>query len=297
MSAAVETFHLTRRFGSLLALEDLSFSVRRGEVFGLLGPNSAGKTVTVRILAGLMRPSDGGYALLGSLRPARDPAVRCRVAYISQTLDFPASMSVSDVLRFCASLYPAWDASLASSLLARFSLPPSRPARELSAGMKLRLAVVCALAQRPAVVLLDEPAGNLDPLARREFLSVLAEAMERDEPAVLFATHQLADLERMVDSFLVLREGRALFSASMEDVRSRCRRVEVFFPQAVPPSFSLSGALAASASGRVYRALVMPFVAEAVQRECASASARFDAFPVSLDEFFCSLLGREGGEA
>ncbi|MFA4985410.1 MAG: ABC transporter ATP-binding protein [Candidatus Brocadiia bacterium] len=289
---SAETFHLSKSFGSVFALRDLNLFVKQGEVLGLLGRNGAGKSVTLRILAGLAFQSGGEFALFGHTNPYADPAIRQRVAFLSQTLDFPPSMSASDVLSFNAAIYPLWDSQFAESLARRLEIPLDRHTPDLSLGMKLRLAIICAVSARAELILLDEPAGNLDPLARAEFLSILAEILDRDGPSVIFATHIVSDLERVADRTAFIADGSLLLDIRSEELGSRYRRVQVVFESVVPDSFSLSGAMTPTARGRVYECILPRYSAEAVSRECPGASV--EAFPVSLEQVFVACAGQGG---
>ena len=292
MPLAIETFHLSKRFGDIAAVDGLSFSVARGDVFGLLGRNGAGKTVTMRMLAGLVRPSGGEFALLGDVKPFRRKGFRQHIAYISQTIDFPAVLDVQEVLTFCASMYASWDSAFEAELVNRFELPLKQKARALSLGMKLRLAFVCAVCQRAEILLLDEPSGNLDPLARRELLSVLAQALDMYSPAVLFATHLLQDLERIVNRVIIMDSGKSIFEEKIENLNDNCRKVQILFPESVPEDFTLKGLLSAQSEGRVFEGILYPFVREAVERSSSPYKAQIEAYPVSLNELFCELSGK-----
>lgn len=289
MNPAVETFHLNKRFGNVVAVNDLSFSAQRGDIVGLIGPNGSGKSVTLKLLAGLAIPTSGGFALFGNLDPYNRTSCRSRVAYLSQTMDFPPNLTVRQVLAFCSSLYKDWDDSFQSDLVKRFELPMNRYASELSLGVKLRLSLVCSLCQNAELLLLDEPSGNLDPIVRTEFFSVLAEYLERKSPTVLIATHIFSDLERIAERFIVLANGAKLHDESMENLRSRYRRVQVVFDKPINDNFTLKGVINERKSGRVYEAILNPYVEEAVSRACAESGASFDVYPVPLDELFVSL--------
>ena len=292
MTSAIETFHLGKRFGSVCAVDDLTLSVAQGSVVGLLGPNGSGKTVTMRLLAGLIKPTSGEFAVFGRLNPYHDTSTRALIGYISQTLEFPQGLTVESTLGLCRSLYPSWNEDLQSDLVKRFELPLSRTTTELSLGIKLRLALACALCQRAKILLLDEPSGNLDPVIRTEFFQIMADVLAMESPAVLLATHVFSDLERIVERFIILNLGREHYSDSIDNLCERYRRVQVIFSDSVPIGFSLKNTIREKSSRRIHEAVVFPYVEEAVARSCAEAGGSFDAFPISLEELFVELCGR-----
>lgn len=293
MSPAIESFHLSKSFGRLSAVQGLTFSVADGEVLGLLGTNGAGKSVTARMLAGLVIPTSGEFALLGVPDPWRnDPAMRARVAWLSQTIDYPAGFSAAEVLSFCASVSPQWDREFQSELQQVFGLPLDRSASVLSLGQKLSLALICALSQRARVILLDEPSGNLDPLARIQLVEAVALALDRYSPAFLIATHLLHDFEGVFDRVLMLREGREVFSASMSDIVENYRRVRITFSDAVPAGFAIPGALCVASADKVWDAVLPSSVPEAVARTCNGLSARFEMHPIALSDLFVEMNRR-----
>jgi ABC-2 type transport system ATP-binding protein len=275
------------------AVSGLSFSVADGEVLGLLGTNGAGKSVTARMLAGLMIPTSGEFALLGVPNPWRnDPSIRSRVAWLSQTIDYPSGFTAANVLSLCTSLAPQWDVAFQHELQEVFALPLDRSASVLSLGQKLSLALICALCQQARVVMLDEPSGNLDPLARVQLVEAVALALERYSPAFLIATHLLHDFEGVFDRVLMLRQGRALFEATMPDIVEHYRRVRVSFEYAPPADFSLPGALCPVVSERSWEAVLPSAVPEAVARTCDSLNARYELQPISLADLFVEMNRR-----
>ncbi|MDZ7815063.1 MAG: ABC transporter ATP-binding protein [Planctomycetota bacterium] len=296
MAHALEAFHLSKSFGTVRAVHDLSMHVDEGEVVGLIGANGAGKSVTVRMLAGLMRPTSGNYAIFSNIMPRDDAGVRRKVAYLSQSLDFPEPLFVRDVLAMCEAVYPDWDKQFMDKLVSDFSLPLGRKARELSVGMKLRLSLVCAFAQRAGVILLDEPAGSLDPVVRNEFLENLAETLERHSPAVLFATHLMHSLERLVDRVVLLREGSLAYEEDMVNVAESYRRVQVVFEDTVPRDFSLPSVISSETRGRTWTGVISDYSAESVARICSNANATFEAWPIFLEDLFIALHQRPKGD-
>ncbi|MCK6501818.1 ABC transporter ATP-binding protein [Myxococcota bacterium] len=186
-----------------------AWQVPPGAVVGLVGPNGAGKTTLLHHLAGLA-PRDGGAVSVLGLDPARQPG-RLREALGFMSDDLPVfDLRVGELMRVLSGYYPRWDAALVRSLLDRFELEPRQRARDLSKGQATRLRIVCALAHRPRIVLLDEPATGLDLAGRRRLLEAVLEVVQEESRSVVVSSHQLADVERIADRLLVLARGRVL---------------------------------------------------------------------------------------
>jgi len=214
---------LTRRFGEAVAVDALSFSVARGELFGLVGPDGAGKTTTLRMLAGVMRPSAGEIVVLG-VRVTRDPErVRSRVAYMSQRFGLYPDLTVMENLDFYADLYRVPRAERGARLerLFRFSgLEPFRDrlAGQLSGGMKQKLGLSCALIHQPDVLLLDEPTFGVDPISRRDLWLIVHE-MVGHGTTVVVSTAYMDEAERF-DRVAFLDRGRLLALETPERLRA-----------------------------------------------------------------------------
>jgi ABC-2 type transport system ATP-binding protein len=196
---AIEARDLTRRFGDFVAVDRVTFDVRRGEIFGFLGSNGAGKTTTIRMLCGLLRPSSG-TATVGGEDVGRDPErVKQRIGYMSQRFSLYDRLTVDQNIRFFAGIYGLDRARLAARRdfvldLAGLRGREDRLTRDLSGGWRQRLALGCAILHEPPIVFLDEPTGGVDPLSRRQFWRLI-EQLSRSGVTVLVTTHYLDEAE------------------------------------------------------------------------------------------------------
>jgi ABC-2 type transport system ATP-binding protein len=204
---------LARRFGPVTAVDGLTFSVRRGELFGLVGPDGAGKTTTLRMLAGILTPSAGEAAVAGC-RVDRDPeGVKARIAYMAQRFGLYGDLTVLENLRFYADLFevPVRERGPRIARLLEFSQLGAfgdRLADRLSGGMKQKLGLACALVHTPEVLLLDEPTNGVDPVSRRDFWRILADLL-REGVTIVVATAYLDEAERC-HRVALLHRGRLL---------------------------------------------------------------------------------------
>ncbi len=224
MNFALATTGLGRRYGRRWALSHCTLEVPAGHVVGLVGPNGAGKTTLLHLAVGLIEPSAGAVAVLGE--EVRGTAEQlARVGFVAQGTPLYASMSVADHLRLGASMNPGWDDGLARGRIERLGLDHEQRAGTLSGGERAQLALTLATAKRPELLLLDEPAASLDPLARREFLQGLMEFTAEDAVSVVLSSHLIADLERVCDYVILLADGRVRLAGEVDELLATHRRL------------------------------------------------------------------------
>jgi ABC-2 type transport system ATP-binding protein len=224
MSAVIEASGLGKAYRRTWALRDCTLAIPEGHVVGLVGPNGAGKTTLLHLAAGLLAPTRGTISVLGD-RPAAGPAQLARVGFVAQDTPVYTRMTVADHLRLGAWLNPGWDDSLARRRIGRLGLDPKQRAGSLSGGQRAQLALTLALAKRPELLLLDEPVASLDPLARREFLRMLMEAVAEHGTSVVLSSHLVADLERVCDYLIVLVASRVRVAGEVSDLLAAHRRL------------------------------------------------------------------------
>jgi ABC-2 type transport system ATP-binding protein len=207
VSAVIQASGLGKRYRRAWALRDCTLAIPEGRVIGLVGPNGAGKTTLLRLAAGMLAPTSGTITVLGQ-RPAAGPAQLARVGFVAQNTPVYARMTVAGHLHLGSWLNPGWDDDLARRRITQVGLDTKKRAGSLSGGQRAQLALTLALAKRPELLILDEPVAALDPLARREFLQGLMEAVAEHEVSVVLSSHLVADLERVCDYLIVLVASR-----------------------------------------------------------------------------------------
>ena len=223
----IETRGLTRRYRAREAVHDLSLTVPAGSVYALLGPNGAGKTTTIKMLMHIVAPTAGSAAVLGRPSSRLRPDERRRIGYVSENQDIPAWMTVQELIDYYRPFYPSWDTSFAMRLLDRFELPPGERIRDLSRGMRMKVALLTSLAYRPELLVLDEPFSGLDPLVRDEFISGVLELTEQERWTVFVSSHDIDEVERLADTVAILDGGRLFLSEPLADLQARFRQIEV----------------------------------------------------------------------
>ncbi|HTX27827.1 MAG TPA: ABC transporter ATP-binding protein [Streptosporangiaceae bacterium] len=219
MTAVIETTGLGKQYGRKWALRDCALAIPGGHVVGLVGPNGAGKTTLLHMAVGLVTPTCGTIRVLGE-PPAAGPALLERVGFVAQDTPVYPRMSVGGHLRFGAWLNPDWDSGLARRRIEQVGLDPRQRAGSLSGGERAQLALTLALAKRPELLVLDEPVASLDPLARRDFLRALMEAVAEHGLSVVLSSHLVGDLERVCDYLVVLVASRVRLAGEVAALRA-----------------------------------------------------------------------------
>jgi ABC-2 type transport system ATP-binding protein len=218
MSAAIAAAALGKRYGTRRALHDCTLEVPVGSVTALVGPNGAGKTTLLHLIVGLTEPTDGSITVLGASPRAQATRVLPQIGFVAQDHPLERRFRVGEMLTLGRKLNPRWDDSLALEWLRARGIALDRRVGELSGGQQAQVALALAIAKRPEVLILDEPAAALDPLARREFLQALMEAVVERQLTVLMSSHLLADLERVCDRLVVLSAGGVQLSGSIDEI-------------------------------------------------------------------------------
>jgi ABC-2 type transport system ATP-binding protein len=236
---ALEARSLTRFYGKTRGVENLSFVVNEGEIFGYLGPNGAGKTTTIRLFLNLIFPTSGSATILGHDIVRDTLEIRRLVGYVPGDVSLYGSMRVGEYLDFISALR-GQPAVRRDELLARFPVDPARRIRELSMGNRRKVSIIAAFQHDPRVYLLDEPTLGLDPLMQRTFYELLSEERERGK-TIFLSSHNLPEVERVCDRAAIIRAGQLV---AIEDVRSlsarKVKEVDVWFAEPVDPGALVS---------------------------------------------------------
>jgi ABC-2 type transport system ATP-binding protein len=213
---------LGKKYGRRWALSDCTLDVPAGRVIGLVGPNGAGKTTLLNLSVGMLTPTSGTIEVLGA--PA-GTSQQAKIGFVAQDTPTYARLSIADHLRLGARLNPAWDDAVAQQRIRHLGLDPKQRAGRLSGGQRAQLALTLGIAKRPELLILDEPIASLDPLARREFLQDLMEAVAEQELSVVLSSHLVSDVERSCDYLVVLVDSRVQVSGEIETLLATHHRL------------------------------------------------------------------------
>ncbi len=218
------------------SLDNINLELPTGSIMGFIGPNSAGKSTTIRILMGLVHQDHGSVRVLGHPMPAEQAAAKLDIGFVSEDMRLYGAATLAWHMEFIRSIYPRWDQRYADSLLQRFDLKPQQKIKGLSHGQRVKAALLLALARRPRLLVLDEPTTGLDPVARHEVLGELTAVLADEDRTILFSSHNTLDVEQISDQITFIDRGRIIDSDNKEIFLDRWRRLRlVLAPNAVLP--------------------------------------------------------------
>jgi len=289
--AKIEIRDLTKKYKNHGALRNLSLSVPDGSAFLVVGANGAGKTTMIKILMNLLEATSGTAEILGVDSRKLSPQQLAQIGYVSENQELPGKLRVAEYLAYLRPFYPTWDAQMEAETLRQFRLPGDRKINELSHGMRVKLALTCALSYRPRLLVLDEPFSGLDPLVRDEFMEGLAGYAH--EMTILMSSHELGEAEAFGTDVAFIDEGRLLFQESMELLTARMQEIKVTLDR--PASVRLPAPadwVDVRESGNVLTFVHTQFVENDLQAQLQTridGVQRIEVSPMPLRTIFTSL--------
>jgi ABC-2 type transport system ATP-binding protein len=293
---AIETVDLHKTYGGVDALRALNLEVPCGTIFGLLGRNGAGKTTAIKILLGMARPSRGAARVFGldAAVQASSVAIRARTGFVSEDKDLLGHLSVEQAIRFTAAFYPRWRRDQEQRYLTRFALPPDRKVKDLSRGMRTKLALLLALCRAAELLVLDEPTSGLDPATAEEVLHELVADVAGGGTTVFFSSHQIAEVDQVADRIAIVDHGRVAVSGGLDDLRASYRRIQLVFDGVAPaPAFRSPGLVRVVRNHRVLSVIVSGGADRLIDEARSLRPVAIDSEPLTLKDLFLETVARE----
>lgn len=285
---------LHKSFRGARALAGVSLDIRRGAIVGLIGPNGGGKSTLLRHVVGLHVPDAGRCVTLGRAAGELGPEELARIGYVDQQSELLGWMRVDRHIEFVKAYYPRWNTSLERAYVERFDIPTDVRVSTLSPGVRQQLAVLLAIAFEPELLILDEPAAAMDPLARARFLDLLLELIQDQRRAIVISSHILSDIEKVVDRVVILRKGMVVCDASLDELREAYRRVRfVAIDGQLPATIALAGVVEMRRNGREALLNVRGVGEEAIHDAARSVGCVAEIDPLPLDDVYRLELSAE----
>lgn len=285
----IETDQLCRSFKDTVALNNLNLRVPRGSIYGFLGRNGSGKTTAIKILVGLIKPTSGSAQVMGRTPFDFTPEDRQRIGYVSEKQILPANFRVGKLIAFCAQFYPQWDHDLVKRLTERFRIDPKKGIMALSQGTQRQVAFILALAQKPELLILDEPASTLDVVARREFLDEILALIRQDGPTVLISSHILSDIERVADHIGILVDGTLKVSEPLDELAETIKQIRFHSFSRTPGQISLPGAFRTQRSEKEILITARIKDESDIAQAARVAGAQYEILDLTLEDIFVEL--------
>jgi ABC-2 type transport system ATP-binding protein len=293
--AVIETTVLTRYFGARKAVDGLTMAVPRGSVFAFLGRNGSGKTTTIRMLLGLTEPTRGSSRVLGQDSQHLTPEIRARVGYMSESHSLYKWWTVRECGEYQSRFYPKWNDRIFKAIVDHFHLNPKAKAGDLSRGERAGLSLAITLAPEPELLVLDDPALGLDPVARRSLLESMIYVTRGADRTIFFSSHLLEDVERVADYIAILDRSVLRACCSVETFRSSVRQFVLFYDASAPPPLpSLKGLLHARRSLGELRLTIASPDENTMQTLHTLGASTVEEVPVSFSDAMIGYLGDRG---
>jgi ABC-2 type transport system ATP-binding protein len=294
---AVELIGVSKRYGRTTALDDVTLVIPRGTTLGLIGPNGAGKSTAIKILMGMLAPSEGGVRVLGLDVTSHAARIRRSVGYVPERHDVYPWMTVGEVIEFSRPFYDTWDDSFCCEMLDLFELAPQKKVKHLSKGMLVKLALLLAVSHRPELLVLDEPTTGLDPIVHEDFLDGVLRSICHGRCTVLFSSHNLGDIRRLADSVCILRGGRIIVQRGIDELLSSAKRVRAVLTDGHLPCWAPEGTLWQQVQRREWLLTIDGFDDEIAQRiKSENAVESIEVFDLSLADLFRDYILGEGAK-
>ena len=283
----LEVKNLTKTFDGFTALSDLSLTVPRGAVYGLVGPNGAGTSTVIRHIMGIYRP-DSGSVTLDGIPIYENPDLKSTMVCIPDEIFYEAADTILDLKRLYAGIYPKFDENRFCNLGKVFQLDVKKPIRRFSKGMQKQAAFWLAISCRPEILVLDEPVDGLDPVMRRQIMSIILEDVAENGTTVLVSSHNLRELEDICDHVGIMHKGRMMLERSLSDLQENMVKVQLVMNAPLPENLNV---VHHSAVGRVQTIIVRGCEEEVETLLQPLNPLLCDVLPLSLEEVFIYELG------
>lgn len=287
----IEITGLTKHFGPFTALDDLNLHVQNASVYGLVGPNGAGKTTLIKHLTGVFR-QDSGTVLIKGEPVFENTQIKSSMVYIPDDLYFFSQYSIRDAAKLYASVYPNWNSERYEALKQVFPLDETKSIARLSKGMQRQAAFWLGISTMPQIMILDEPVDGLDPIMRRKVWNLILQDVAQRGTTVLVSSHNLRELEDVVDHVGILHNGKIVIERELDDVKSDLHKLQVAFQGEIPrEALDIEGILHQEQIGSILSLIVRGKREDILPKIQATQPVILDVLPLTLEEIFIYELG------
>ncbi|PJI08251.1 MULTISPECIES: ABC transporter ATP-binding protein [Clostridium] len=286
--------NVSKKIGNKEILKNINIEVQKGNIFGLIGPNGAGKTTLIKCLTGIYKVNSGQITILGQ-NVFENVDVKKHIGYVADQNDYFIYFDIKNLIKFYKITYESFDMDRFNSLNKVFKIPINTSVKKLSKGMKMKLALMLNLSIMPEVLVLDEPTGGLDPIAKKQSINIILDEVASRGTTVFISSHNLNNLERMCDSVGILIDGEMKYKNSVEEMKKTIRKIQVVFKDKAPESMSKWGnVIKVEKVGRVYNIITDKYDDNFIKRLDESEISFKEEIGMSLEDMFIYSVG--GGQ-
>lgn len=289
MDAVVSAQHLGKTIGDKTILRDISVDVAPGNVVGVIGKNGAGKTTLLEVLLGFSPATTGTATLFGADSFNLPASAKRRIGFVPQQDELLNHLTAAQQLSLNASLHHHWNGELIEKLVKDWGVSLERPIQVLSPGERQKISTLLALGHEPDLLVLDEPASSLDPIARRQFLQRILEIADSPTRTILFSTHIVPDLERVANQIWIIRDGALLWQGALDTLKESVVRLNIRGKQSLPPSLGIPDVLSQRAEGAWATVVVGRWDAEEADNVARRLDAEISVENLNLEDIFVEL--------
>lgn len=278
--------NLVKYFDGRCVLDGINLKVPQGCIYGLLGRNAAGKTTIIRILLGLEPPTRGQTFLLGAESTNISSKVHGQIGYVAEGHNLIQNYKVGRLVKLCKDLSEQWNDEFFNHLTETFRLPMNQKVRELSIGMRAKLNLSLAMAIEPELLILDDPTLGLDTVARRQFLELAIDVIQKQGRTILFSSHILGDVERIADRIGIIAAGKLVVDCGLEELKERVKKFRLIFPESAPANLHLTEIINQQSEGREMVITVVNWNQEKQALVDVFKPSSCTEIPMSLEDIF-----------
>jgi ABC-2 type transport system ATP-binding protein len=289
MDNVITVSSLTKSFKNKTILNDVSFSIRRGSVVGLLGANGAGKTTLLQTVLGFIKADTGSCKIFEDVSPNLTAKTKHNIGYVAQEPELINWMKVGQMIDYIASFYGHWNRDLVESLLNEWRIDKKQLVEKLSLGQKQKLSIVLALGHEPEFLILDEPVASLDPVSRRSFIKKLIDMNLDQQRTIVFSTHITSDLERVAAEVMILKNGNLYYHGDIDELKEKVVKLHIHAKQSLPTSLNIDGSIYQKISNNRATVLVEDLSKVELDKLARELDADIRSESLNLEDIFVEL--------
>lgn len=289
----IEIKNLTKKFGSFTAVDNVSISVKKGTIHGIIGENGAGKTTIIQCLTGIYKP-DGGCVEIDSKPVYENPRIKEKTGYVADSSSFFNDYKVKDMIKFFKGIYKGFSEEKFDELNKSFKIDINQKIGRLSKGQKMRVSFMLNLGIQPEVLVLDEPTSGLDPIAKKQLLDMVIQEVDENQMTVFISSHHLGELEKLCDEISIINNGRITYQSSIDGIKEKIKKLQVVF-HSKPQIKELEKIAKTEKIGSVYYLTTDSFNKELTDRLKSMGAGIIEEVGMSLEEIFIFTAEQRGG--